>query len=277
MLRRTFCHLPGVGPHTETRLWEAGIATWDDLPQAPVGVMPPAKLERLRAGIAASEAQLARGEVHSFVQGLASQHHWRLFPTLRSAVAYLDIETTGLGSPGDIITTIAVYDGQQVLHFVNDQNLNEFPKVIEQYQMLVTYNGKCFDVPFIERFFDIRLEQVHLDLRYILRQLGLGGGLKGCEKALGMDRHDVAGLDGFHAVVLWHEWAKQGRQKSLDTLLAYNVADTINLEALMVYAYNHLLCETPFAAVETVPNGVAPDNPFQADPATVARLLSSAW
>lgn len=277
MLRRTFCHLPGVGPRTEAQLWEAGVETWDDLAQASVSALPKERLERLRAGIATTEAELARGRYDAFVRGLPTKEHWRLFPTFRHSIAYLDIETTGLGAPDDIITTIAVYDGQRVQHFVHGQSLDEFPKVIDQYSMLVTYNGKCFDVPFIERFFGIHLDAVHLDLRYILRQLGLGGGLKGCEKALGMDREDVAGLDGFHAVVLWKEWVRQDREASLETLLAYNVADTINLEALMVYAYNHLLCETPFAEVETVPTGRPPNNPFRADPATVARVLSGGW
>ncbi len=277
MLHRTFCHLAGVGPHTEAQLWAAGITCWEELARAPAGVLPPGKLERLQQGIATSEAQLARGQARALIGSLPNNQQWRLFPTFRSSVAYLDIETTGLGAPDDIITTIAIYDGQRVQHFVHGQSLEAFPQVIQQYQMLVTYNGKCFDVPFIERFFGIRLDQVHLDLRYILRQLGLGGGLKGCEKALGMDRDEVAGLDGFHAVVLWHEWARQRREASLETLLAYNVADTINLEALMVYAYNHLLSETPFAQVETVPTGHPPENPFRADPATVARLVSPSW
>jgi hypothetical protein len=50
-----------------------------------------------------------------------------------------------------------------------EQNLKEFPEVIRNYRLLVTYNGKCFGVPFIERYFGIRLEQAQLDLRYILR------------------------------------------------------------------------------------------------------------
>ena len=73
MLRRTFCHLPGVGPSTEARLWEAGIETWDDLAQAPAGVLPQAKLERLQAGVATTAEQLARGQAGPFVRGLPSK------------------------------------------------------------------------------------------------------------------------------------------------------------------------------------------------------------
>lgn len=277
MLRRTFCHLPRIGPSSEARLWEAGITSWDELPHVGPHTLPPEQLQRLREGIAASETHLARREAQAFTQSLPSTQHWRLFPTFRHQVAYLDIETTGLGAPRDIITTIALYDGERVQHFVHGQNLDDFPSAIEPYRMLVTYNGKSFDVPFIERFFRIRVRQAHLDLRYILRQLGLSGGLKGCERALGLERDDVAGLDGFHAVLLWREWKRHGWQKSLDTLLAYNVEDTINLEGLMVYAYNRLLKETPFASLEAVPEGKAPNNPFQADRETVARVLASQW
>jgi uncharacterized protein YprB with RNaseH-like and TPR domain len=50
------------------------------------------------------------------------------------------------------------------------------------------YNGKTFDVPFIEKYFGIRMNHAHIDLRYVLKSLGYAGGLKRCEKALGLDR-----------------------------------------------------------------------------------------
>ncbi|MBW2524424.1 MAG: ribonuclease H-like domain-containing protein [Deltaproteobacteria bacterium] len=274
MIRRTFCHLPRIGVRTEERLWAAGLESWDDVVRAPAAPVPAAQRDRLERGIRDSEEILARGDGVAFTRTLPTNQHWRLFPAFRDRVAYLDIETTGLGGPGDIITTIALYDGRRVRHFVHGQNLSSFTDAIAPYRMLVTYNGKCFDAPFIERYFGIRLEQAHLDLRYILRQLGYGGGLKGCERALGLDREEVAGLDGYHAVLLWQEWQRYGRPESLDTLLAYNVEDTIHLEALMVFAYNRLVDQTPFGRVERAPDGAPPQNPFRADPATVARVLA---
>jgi len=59
-----------------------------------------------------------------------------------------------------------------------------------------------------------------------------------------MDRGDLSDVDGFFAVLLWNEYQKTGNQKALDTLLAYNVQDTVNLESLMVTAYNMKLKET---------------------------------
>ncbi|MFN2456300.1 MAG: ribonuclease H-like domain-containing protein, partial [Pyrinomonadaceae bacterium] len=97
---------------------------------------------------------------------LASNQHWRLFPEFRASIAYLDIETTGLGY-GDSITTIAIYDGKSVRHYVKNQNLERFKKDIKEYSLIVTYNGKCFDVPFIESHFQIKINQVHLDLTVV--------------------------------------------------------------------------------------------------------------
>jgi len=55
----------------------------------------------------------------------------------------------------------------------------------------------------------------------------------------------LSDIDGFFAVLLWNEYRKSGSQKALDTLLAYNVQDTVNLESLMVTAYNLKIKETP--------------------------------
>ena len=96
--------------------------------------------------------------------------------------------------PGTIkITTIAVYDGSSIFTYVQGQNLPEFKEDIQRYKVLVTYNGKCFDIPFLERYFGIKLNQVHIDLRYVLRSLGYAGGLKGCERKAGIDRGDLEG------------------------------------------------------------------------------------
>ena len=76
------------------------------------------------------------------------------------------------------------------------------------------------------------------------------GGLKACERQLGVTRPGLEEVDGFVAVLLWHDFQRRKDQRSLDTLLAYNVQDTVNLEALMVHAHNAHLdrLAAPFAA-----------------------------
>ena len=127
------------------------------------------------------------------------------------------------------ITTIALYDGESIQTYVQGQNLEDFIEDIQKYKVIVSYNGKSFDIPFIEHYFNIRLDHAHIDLRYVLYSLGFRGGLKGCERQLGMDRGDLSDIDGFFAVLLWDEYQRTGDQKALDTLLAYNIQDTINL------------------------------------------------
>ena len=101
-------------------------------------------------------------------------------------------------------------------------------------RVIITYNGKSFDVPFIERYFDIQLNQAHIDLRYILASLGYKGGLKSCEIQLGFNRGDLTDIDGFFAVLLWYDYLKNRNEKALETLLAYNIQDVLTLEMLMV-------------------------------------------
>jgi uncharacterized protein YprB with RNaseH-like and TPR domain len=173
---------------------------------------------------------------------------------------------------GNEITTIALYDGESIKYYVQGQNLDAFMDDIEQYNVIVTYNGKTFDVPFIEKYFGIRMGHAHIDLRYVLKSLGYSGGLKRCEKALGLDRGDLDGVDGFFAVLLWQEFRQTGNIKALETLLAYNIEDVVNLETLMVLAYNMKLKETPFSRTHVLPPPKIPDIPFKPDRPTIERI-----
>jgi uncharacterized protein YprB with RNaseH-like and TPR domain len=210
-----------------------------------------------------------------FSKLLPTSQSWRLFPEFRDSTAYLDIETTGLDRHFNEISTIAVYDGQDIKTYVQGQNLDDFIEDIQKYKVIVSYNGKSFDVPFIENYFNIRLNHAHIDLRYILHSLGFRGGLKGCERQLGMDRGDLSDIDGFFAVLLWDDYQKTGDQKTLDTLLSYNIQDTINLENLMVTAYNMKLKDTPFYDKLLIEDSPPPTNPFRADLETVDRIKNS--
>ncbi|MEJ2716908.1 MAG: ribonuclease H-like domain-containing protein [Deltaproteobacteria bacterium] len=210
-----------------------------------------------------------------FSRALSSTEHWRIFPEFRDSVAYLDIETTGMGDWQDHITTISLYDGETIHYYVYGDNLDQFPDDIMKYKVVVTYNGKCFDIPFINRYFRITMDQAHIDLRYILHRLGYKGGLKGCEKQLGLSRDELDGVDGYTAVLLWRDFENNKNQRALETLLAYNILDAVNLETLMVTAYNLKLRETPFLESHqlTVPD--LPCNPFEPDVRTLERIMAA--
>jgi uncharacterized protein YprB with RNaseH-like and TPR domain len=222
-----------------------------------------------------SERQLAARNAGYFAEKLPAAEHWRLYAAFRDAVAYVDIETTGLGGPGDHITTIALYDGRTIRHYVHGRNLSEFARDIREYRLLVTYNGKCFDLPFLRTSLGVPMDQAHIDLRHVLAGLGYRGGLKACERRLGLDRGDLADVDGFFAVLLWNEYRRRGNDHALETLLAYNIRDAVNLEALAVRAYNIKAALTPFGPVVALAVPPPPTEPFRAHRPTVDRLRRS--
>jgi hypothetical protein len=195
-----------------------------------------------------------------------------MFSDFRRHAAYFDIETTGLRPEFSTITTIALFDGRRVRTYVCGRNLDDFVDDVQKYKLLITYNGKCFDIPFIEKFFGMKIKAAHIDLRYVLRSLGYTGGLKGCEKKLGIDRGDLDGVDGYFAVLLWDDFIENGNQRALETLLAYNTEDVVNLETLMVMAYNFKIKRTPFAVSNAFDLPRPPALPFKPDRDTIERI-----
>jgi uncharacterized protein YprB with RNaseH-like and TPR domain len=91
------------------------------------------------------------------------------------------------------------------------------------------------------------------------------------ERRLGIDRGDLKDVDGFFAVTLWSLYKHKNNQAALETLLAYNCADVVNLEQLMTLAYNLNLKDTPFALERQVETPKQVKSPYRADPALVRR------
>ncbi len=272
MLNNTFIHIPGIGTKTEERLWDSGIIDWDSFKEPYPIKLSQNKTDHIERFIQGSREHFEKGDPNYFENLLPANQHWRMFPEFRDSTVYLDIETAGLKMWGFEITTISLYDGNTISYYVNGQNLDKFTHDIQRYKVIVTYNGKSFDIPFIESHFHIKLPHAHIDLRYILASLGYKGGLKGCEKQLGLDRGDLEGVDGYFAVLLWYDYIQNKHQKALETLLAYNIQDTVNLETLMVLAYNMKLKDTPFYQTHQLREPPQPDVPFEADRKTVERI-----
>ena len=270
MLTNTFCHLPGVGEKTERSVWAAGVNCWE----AALSKMT----EPTRPLKAAWSTHLQESVQHHqcrdlgyFTSKLRLNQHWRIYQEFQEFCVFLDIETTGLYY-GAEITTAVLYDGRTIRTYINGENLAELPNDLADYAVLITYNGRSFDIPFIERYFQIRLPQAQIDLRYILRQLGLKGGLKGCERMLGIQRPGMEEVDGYVAVLLWNEFQRRQDPKALETLLAYNIQDTLSLHTLMVHAHNSHVTATPFSASHCLPAPSLPDSPYQADHDALDRV-----
>lgn len=274
MLGRTFRHLPGLGPKSESSLWDAGIRTWEDFLCAPGLRLSPGKAALARLGVTDSQAALAAENPAWFASRLRSGDAWRLFPHFLPHAGYLDIETDGLSNP--TVTAVALYHQGRLTSYVHGRNMHELADDLSRVKVLVTFNGKCFDVPVIERVLGMACPAAHVDMRFVLKSVGAGGGLKACEKRYGLSRRELDGVDGWSAVLLWREWERTGDERVLQTLLAYNAADVLSLEVLLAHALDELLADTPFAADLTVPIPEMAENPFRPDPEVVEWVIGAA-
>lgn len=267
MLNRCFVHLPGIGRSMAQRLYAAGISSWDDALRHPALPFTPALRAEFLRGLNESHRRLQAGDALWFSERLAAAEQWRLFPHFKGSAAYVDIETSGLAWPRAQITTIALYDGENLKVYVNGRNLEDFLSDIREYRLLVTWNGRMFDVPFINRAMGAELKMAHLDLFPVFRAMGIKGGLKKVEKQLGLEREELDGVDGYTAVQLWREYTRRREPKALETLLAYNAEDVFSLEYLSHYA----CAEHGFPVGGSLEK---PENPFKADPDLVTRLAN---
>lgn len=242
MIRSTFCHLSGIGPATEAALWRGGCQSWEDfLDGRGTGEFSEPRKAAWTEELRRSEAALARRDAGYFAARLPPGEIWRIAPEFRREIAYLDIETTSLSPYEGIVTVVAVHGGGKTRSFVADEDLEELPAYLRPFPVLATFNGRLFDVPFLEvRFPQWVPPPAHIDLRYVLYRIGQGGGLKRIEERLGIRRAEgVRGVDGLEAVRLWHEH-RAGSPGALRRLVEYNRADTVNLERLLEIATGEL-------------------------------------
>lgn len=239
MLTSTYTHIPGIGKTIEKRIWESGYCQWDEyLENHDCIPIPATRKEKIEKGIFESKDHLAMRDFEYFAKCLPGAEHWRAFEHFSDSVAYVDIETTGLSASSSCITVVGIYDGKDAKTYVKGIDLDDIVEELQKYELLVSFNGARFDLPFIQHEFpEIDFNQLHVDLMYPLRRIGLSGGLKAIEKKLGIQRtDDTVDITGFDAVRLWHEY-ERGSEEALDLLLEYNREDIVNLETIINRTY----------------------------------------
>ncbi|MBL8059873.1 MAG: ribonuclease H-like domain-containing protein [Chthonomonas sp.] len=239
MLTRTFSHIQGIGRQTEAALWAHGCETWDDFLAEPDrysvgGASRSLVIEQIRQSKQALEAK----HHQYFAKTLGLAESWRAWQEFKDSCLYLDIETDGTNS-SDSITTIGAYDGSQFVALIKGHDLERFRDLITNYSMIVSFNGFSFDVPVLQRRFrDVVFDHIHLDLMLPLKRLGYRGGLKKIEAHLGIQRSpETAGLTGRDAIWLWRRYLR-GDESAMETLIAYNREDCVNMERLAEVAYD---------------------------------------
>lgn len=145
--------------------------------------------------------------------------------------AYLDIETDRHGN----VCVIGIFSqpGGFVQFYGDAITAGNLENALAGAKTIVTFNGDCFDLPTLDKYFDLDLKNTcaSLDLLKVKKNLGLRGGLKELERMYGIPRK-TEGIDGYKAILLWEKYVKRGQKGALRLLLEYNKEDVINLVRL---------------------------------------------
>jgi hypothetical protein len=245
MLTRSFIFAKGLTEELERALWSKGVTSWEVLRQFPeeaAAILGQSRAQKLVEQVAEAQTALAKGDAAWFKANWPERETWRLWQgyTGLDRIALVDIETTGLTPGYDQITVIGLADGARSVAYVagipqtGDEKLDRFREAIKGYQLIVTYNGTSFDLPFIEKHFresNFRFELPHLDVMLPARSIGLQGGLKDMEKQVGIARPaDIKDMRGAEAIQLWGQWKNSGDMAAYRRLTTYCKADCVNLK-----------------------------------------------
>jgi uncharacterized protein YprB with RNaseH-like and TPR domain len=174
------------------------------------------------------EAALAARSADFFISRLPCGHKLRVLPEFQSNLAFLDIETTGL-TRTSVITVMGVHINGSQKTFIRGENFSEFIDAWQHVEILVTFNGTQFDIPFLMREFGLSVHPPHIDLMHEAKHWGFWGGLKTIEGKLGTIRTADEQGTGSEAIKLWHAFDTTGHRQSLEKLVAYNTGDVRSL------------------------------------------------
>lgn len=152
--------------------------------------------------------------------------------------AYLDVESTGFSRRYHDLAVIGIAtetsDSTKTVQLVGNEITDAgLINALAGADVIYTYNGRCFDLPFIKHKLGVDLEQhfCHRDLRYDCRKHGFGSGLKAVEKRFGITRQ-TKDIDGWAAVRLWQDYVNKQDASALQMLLLYNREDVVNLKII---------------------------------------------
>ncbi len=244
MLFNTFIHLNGIGEKNEIMLYQNGIYCWDDLLKAKnINNISSDKLEKIKNEVRESYKKYYEKDINFFLHRLSSKNAWRIYKEFKKYCCFLDIETDGTSGMDSEITLIGVYSENGYKCYINGKNLESFEDDILKYDLIITFNGKVFDLPMINKNFRTRYftNIAHIDMKPVCSNMDnkFKGGLKTLERKIGLYRPpDIRDLDGYDAVKLWERYL-YGEKNCLKTLIEYNKYDVVNLSKLTDFIYQY--------------------------------------
>jgi hypothetical protein len=174
---------------------------------------------------------------------------------------YLDTETTGLsGGTGTVafLVGVAIWERDEdpgtfrlvveqfLLKKLGEERpiLEEIARRIAQATMLVTFNGKSFDLPLLRTRFlmnrvELPKEPPHLDLVHVARRVHAPKGaakrslkLTGIEQwLLGLER--VGDIPGSEVAAAYLHWLRSGDDETMKAVVEHNRLDVATMAALV--------------------------------------------
>ena len=181
----------------------------------------------------------------------------------RERIVFLDTETTGVhGGAGmcPFLIGIGYYSGDRFRirqYFIRDFDeessmLWALGGFLEEFDLIVTYNGRAFDVPLVEnRCLLSRLDRpfdhmTHLDLLYMARRLWRAS--QGSCRLTALEERLVRFLRGpdIHGSKIpgaWFDFLRTGEAHFLGHVFSHNAYDILSLAALTIRAADCLVQE----------------------------------
>jgi uncharacterized protein YprB with RNaseH-like and TPR domain len=162
---------------------------------------------------------------------------------------YFDTETTGLSGGSGTLAFLFGFavvepDSLRVTQYLMTRYaaeatmLEAISKMLSFDDRLVSYNGKCYDLPLMNTRYRMRHMQArlndlpHLDLLHVVRRL-FASSWPNCrlitleQRLLGLTRNND--LPGSEAPAAWFDFLRAGRMARLERLVAHNLQDILSL------------------------------------------------
>ncbi len=238
-VENSFVPVRGVGEKTERRLWRDGVTDWGAFEEC--DALGETRRDRVLRFVNEARDALERDDAGFFRDTFPDAELWRMYRNFEGSACFFDIETTGLDGDRHKITTVSFHRGGETTTLVRGDDLTaeNVASELERSDVLVSYNGRRFDQPFLETDLGVSVDTPHIDILPLCRRLGLTGGLKGVEDAVGVGREGVEDVDGREAVRLWYAY-EDGDTDALERLIRYNRYDTENLRPVVERVHDRL-------------------------------------
>ena len=248
-VENSFVPVRGVGEKTERQLWRDGVTDWGTFEDS--DALGETRRDRVLRFVDEARDALEREDADFFGDTFPDAELWRMYRNFEDTACFFDIETTGLDPDRNKVTTVSFHRDGETTTLVRGDDLTAENVAAEfrSSDVIVSYNGRSFDEPFLETDLGLSVDTPHIDLLPLCRQLGLTGGLKGVEKTLGVGREGVEDVDGREAVRLWHAY-EDGDTEALERLVKYNRYDTENLRSVLERVHERLHDEVFVSALD---------------------------